>query len=491
MGKPTGFLEFERHAVPAVAPQKRVLSFEEFHRSLPAQERIRQAARCMDCGIPFCQSGVSYSGQVSGCPLHNLIPEYNDDIYRGNWKEALSRLLKTNNFPEFTGRVCPALCENACVCCIYGDPVTTHDNELAIIEEGFAKGWVQPQPPEVRSGKKVAVVGSGPSGLAAADCLNKRGHLVTVFERASRPGGLLMYGIPNMKLDKSVIDRRIEIMKAEGIGFVLNTDIPGDISPEELREDYDAVILCCGAKKPRDVVVPGRDADGICFAVDFLTEATQLLLGEIEELSLNAKDKHVVIVGGGDTGNDCVATAIREGAAAIVQLDRNPKAPETYVTGSMWPLKPHVYKPDYGQEEAIALFGSDPRMFSSTVKEIIKDEAGHVKEIITVEIRKSTDKNGRRKITEVEGTEQTVPCDMLILAAGFAGCEDYVAEGFAVERSASGAVRTDAGHYATSVPGVFAAGDARRGQSLVVYAIAEGRECAREADMYLMDYTNM
>ena len=503
MGKPTGFLEYERKTRSSADPLERIKNFNEFHTDLSKEDLKEQAARCMNCGIPYCQSGVSYSGTYSGCPLHNLIPEYNDEIYSDNWFQALTRLTKTNNFPEFTGRVCPALCENACVCAINGDAVSTHDNEYAIIEEGFAQGWIKPRIPEVRSDKKVAVIGSGPAGLAVADCLNRRGHSVTVFERDNRPGGLLMYGIPNMKLDKEVIKRRIDLMEAEGVVFKTNCNI-GATTPStgvvaagktaaipaaDILAEYDAVILCCGSKIPRGIDVPGSDAAGIVNAVDFLTDATKVVTGQTKKLKLDAKDKAVVVVGGGDTGNDCVATAIRECAKSIIQLDRNPKAPLTCPTGSAWPLKANVYKPDYGQEEAIALFGSDPRMFSSTVKEVIKDKNNKIKKIVTIQIKKSTDpETGKRIITELPGTEETIECDMLILAAGFAGCEAYVADAFCAERTHSGTIKTETGSY-TVRDNIFTAGDAHRGQSLVVYAIAEGRACAKEVDKYLMEYT--
>ena len=490
MGKPIGFLEYARRSRPEIPPAKRVENFEEFHLPLDREECRRQAARCMDCGIPFCQSGVKFGTEYSGCPLHNLIPEYNDEIYRGDWQQAAERLLKTNNFPEFTGRVCPALCENACVCGINDEAVSTHDNEYAIIEEAYASGWMVPKPPRIRSGKKVAVIGSGPAGLAAADCLNRRGHSVTVYEKADRPGGLLMYGIPNMKLDKEVVGRRIRLMEAEGIEFILGTDVGKDMPADGIMKEYDAVILSCGCRIPREVNVPGRDADGICHAVDFLTCATRKVLGMEESTPYDAKDRAVVVVGGGDTGNDCVGTAIRQGCRSIVQLDRNPKAPDC-LSCSVWPLRPNVYRPGYGQEEAIALYGSDPRMFSSTVKEIIKDGSGRVSEIVTVQIRKSIGEDGKRKITELPGTEKTIPCDMLILAAGFDGCEEYVSSAFGVSRSSSGRIKTDSDTHATDVPGVFAAGDARRGASLVVWAIAEGRACAKEADRYMMEFTNM
>lgn len=483
-----GFIEYPRHSRPEISPEIRIRDFAEFHLPLDKDECRRQAARCMDCGIPFCQSGVKFGNTVSGCPLHNLIPEYNDEIYRDDWKQAAERLLKTNNFPEFTGRVCPALCENACVCSINDEAVSTHDNEYAIIEAAFENGWMIPRPPRVRSGKKVAVIGSGPAGLAAADCLNRRGHSVTVYEKADSPGGLLMYGIPNMKLDKKIVQRRIGLMKAEGIEFIVNTDVGRDISAEEIMNSYDSVILSCGSRIPREVNVPGRDAGGICQAVDYLTCATKKVLGMEETTPYDAKDKMVVVVGGGDTGNDCVGTAIRQGCAGIVQLDRNPKAPDKQ-TVSSWPLKANVYRPGYGQEEAIALYGSDPRMFSSTVKEIIKDDSGNVSEIVTIQIRKSIGEDGKRKITELPGTEKTIPCSMLILAAGFEGCEDYVASAFKISRKHTGLIETQS--YATNVPGVFAAGDARRGASLVVWAIAEGRACAKEADRFMMEFTNM
>jgi len=490
MGKPMGFLEYERRPRPEMPPAERIRDYNEFRLPLDREECIRQASRCMDCGIPFCQSGVRFSGTYSGCPLHNLIPEYNDELFHGNWQLAVRRLLKTNNFPEFTGRVCPALCENACVAGINDAPVTTHDIEYAIIEEAFANGWIVPDPPKVRSGKKVAVIGSGPSGLAAADCLNKRGHSVTVYEKEDRPGGLLMYGIPNMKLDKAVIQRRIDIMKEEGIEFLMNADVGNSISASDILNIHDAVILCCGARKPRDIDIPGRDADGICFAVDYLTQATKHLLDGQNNNCLDAGNRNVVVVGGGDTANDCVGTAIRQGCKSIIQLDRNPKVPDT-VSSCAWPLKAKVYDPGYGQQEAAALYGSDPRLFSSTVKEIIKDDSGNVKEIVTIQIRKSFDRNGKLRVTQIDGTEQVIPCDMLILAAGFSGCEDYITEAFSASKEPSGTVKTALGKYMTSKAGLFAAGDARRGSSLVVWAIAEGRECAGEVDMYLMEYSNM
>ena len=513
MGKTTGFLEYERKERALVPPLERIKSFEEFHIPAESEEVIRQAARCMDCGTPYCQAGRDFGGKFTGCPLHNLIPEYNDEVFFGRFRLAYDRLVKTNNFPEFTGRVCPAFCENACICNLNGEAVTTHDNEYAVIETAFENGWVKPCPPSVRTGKRVAVIGSGPAGLAAADCLNKRGHFVTVFERDNMPGGLLMYGIPNMKLDKSVIKRRTDIMEAEGIVFKCNVNVGAPtpledatalngaghaadktirLSAEEVLKDFDAVILCCGAKLPRDVDVPGRDADGIYYAVDFLTDSTKKVTGQKKRLHINASGKNVVVVGGGDTGNDCVATAIREGAKSVVQLDRNPKGPESFDRSAAWPFKPNVYRPDYGHEEAIALFGHEPRMFSSTVKEIIKDKRGCVKKIVTIQIKKRIDqKTGRKIITELPGTEQIIPCNMLIIAAGFAGCEPYAAEAFKAGRTKAGTIDAPGDSYRTANEKVFAAGDARRGQSLVVWAISEGRGCAKEVDKYLMGYSNM
>ncbi len=506
MGKPTGFIEYERQARPLRDPLERINDCNDFHLPLCKDAVRTQASRCMNCGIPFCQSGVRYSGKYSGCPLHNLIPEYNDELYLDNWQLAWQRLSKTNNFPEFTGRVCPALCENACVCRLNGEPVTCHDNEYAITEEAFSKGLIKPEPPKVRSDKNVAVIGSGPAGLAAADCLNKRGHNVTVFERDAMPGGLLMYGIPSMKLEKDVIKRRIDIMKAEGVVFKtgINVGAPdpslgvvsgcdtASASAKQITDCFDAVILACGSKQPRDVNVPGRDALGICFAVDFLSEFTLNNSGDINDLTLNARGKNVVIVGGGDTGNDCVAVALREGAASVVQLDRNPKAPEKNNNGQNWPLKAGNYEMGYGQQEAYALYGKDPRMFATSFKEIIKDKDGNIKELVTVGIKKSFDEKTKKRIINiVSGSEKKIPCDMLILAAGFEGCQSYVADAFGLKISDTGTIQTLAGSYKTDAEKIFTAGDAHRGQSLVVWAISEGRACAKEVDEFLMGYSNM
>ena len=485
MGKPTGFLEYTRQGNPSEAPLARIRHYNEFHPRLGREERMRQGARCMDCGVPFCQSGAVLNGMVSGCPLHNLVPEWNDLVYHGSFGHALERLLKTNNFPEFTGRVCPALCEAACTCGLHGEPVTVRDNELGIIEDAWERGLMKPRPPKNRTGKRIAVVGSGPSGLACADQLNSRGHSVTVFEREDRPGGLLMYGIPNMKLEKSIVQRRLELMAAQGVEFRTGVDVGRDISPEELRRDYDAVVLCCGAAKPRDLSVPGREGEGVWFAVDFLKETTRALLdnGLQEGTYPSARGKHVVIVGGGDTGNDCVGTCIRHGCESVTQLEMMPKAPDSRGENNPWPEWPRLCKTDYGQEEAIAVFGHDPRIYETTVSRLIRDEGGALTAVETVRLGPDH--------KPLPGTEQILPCELLLIAAGFLGPQDYVPEAFGLARTARSNVQTAEGGYDTGVAGVFAAGDMRRGQSLVVWAIQEGRAAARQVDEYLMGYTNL
>ncbi len=492
MGKPTGFLEYNRAETAARTPLDRIKDFNEFHTEISAEHRCEQAARCMDCGVPFCQNGKLIGGMISGCPLNNLIPEWNELLYRGKKEQALMRLLETNNFPEFTSRVCPALCEKACICGIHDDPVTVRENEKAIIENGFSTGLIKPRIPLNRSGKKIAVIGSGPSGLAAADSLNRRGHNVTVFERSDRAGGLLMYGIPNMKLEKDIVTRRTALMELEGVEIRTGCDVGIDISADEILADYDAVILACGSSQPRDITAAGRDANGIHFAVDFLKATTKSLLdsGLKDGSYISAKDKDVVVIGGGDTGNDCVGTAVRHGCKSVTQLEMMPKLPDTRAANNPFPEYPRVCKTDYGQEEAIAVFGSDPRIYETTVKEFIKNDNGELEAIKTVKVR-FENKDGRRVLAEVEGSEQVIPCQLCLIAAGFTGCQSYIADAFGVELNVRTNVSTAEGSFASSAEKVFTAGDMHIGQSLVVRAIREGRDCAAEVDRFLMGYTNL
>ena len=595
MGKPTGFLEYERANAKAVSPKTRVKNFNEFHTPLSEAEQRRQGARCMECGVPFCQSGMMIKGMTSGCPLNNLIPEWNDLVYTGNWKQAYNRLKRTNSFPEFTSRVCPAPCEAACTCGLNGDPVSIKENEFAVIEKAYADGLAGPKPPKIRTGKKVAVIGSGPAGLAAADQLNKRGHSVTVYEREDRVGGLLMYGIPNMKLEKQIIERKIAVMEAEGVTFVTGADVGKTRKAEKLLKEYDSVILACGASNPRDINAPGRDADGIYFAVDFLKSTTKCLLAERDaKLSaeaaeaaaqaakerkaapvsaagpfagayavehgtnegyagayaaetarvglavpaagnlsgdgtgsmagvtggigisgtprgslsaadtampvtrltdgkyISAKGKHVIVIGGGDTGNDCVGTSIRHGCKSVIQLEMMPKPPEKRTEDNSWPEWPRILKTDYGQEEAIAAFGGDPRIYQTTVKEFKKNKEGRLCAAVLVSLTPQKDeKTGRTMMVPVEGSEREVPADLVLIAAGFLGSQKYVSDAFGVKLNARTNVDTAPGSYKTNVEKVFAAGDMHRGQSLVVWAIREGREVAKEVDAALMGYTNL
>ena len=494
MGKATGFMEIDRQTSMELPPEDRIKNFNEFHLPLSPEEQQAQGARCMDCGVPFCQSGMMLGGMASGCPLHNLIPEWNDLVYQGKWELALHRLMATNRFPEFTSRVCPALCEAACTCGMAtGAPVAVRENEHAIVEYGYASGALKPVPPPVRTGKNVAVVGAGPAGLAVADLLNKRGHTVTIYDREDRPGGLLMYGIPNMKLDKSVIERRVNLMKEEGIQFVPGADVGGNVSAQELLDQFDAVVLCCGAKQPRDLPVPGREAPGIHFAVDYLTSVTRSLLNSqfADGQAISAEGKRVLVIGGGDTGNDCVGTAIRQGCASVVQLEMMPCPPDQRTPSNGWPEWPRVRKTDYGQQEAIAVFGQDPRLYQTTVKEFLRGEDGRVcgAVISKLESRVVDEATGRRAMVPT-GEEFTLDCDLVLIAAGFVGCQPYVADAFGLELSNRGTVVTEA-PYTTSDPHVFVCGDMRRGQSLVVWALREGQDAAAAVDRYLMGYTNL
>ena len=505
MGKATGFMDYDRQDKMAEDPKERIKHFKEFHTPLSKEEQELQGARCMACGVPFCQSGQMLMGMASGCPLHNLVPEWNDLIFQENWEEAYYRLKKTNNFPEFTSRVCPALCEAACTCGLNGDAVSSKANEYSIIENAYKKGYAAAKPVKVRTGKKVAVVGSGPSGLATADMLNRRGHSVTVFEREDKIGGLLRYGIPNMKLEKQFIDRKIAIMEEEGVQFVTGCNIGKDKKAATLLKEFDRIVLCCGASNPRDIKVPGREAEGIYFAVDFLKSTTKALWKNAKQnadgtydLSLkdgtyiSAKGKNVMVIGGGDTGNDCVGTSMRHGAKSVLQLEMMPKAPDERTEMNPWPEWPRVCKTDYGQQEAAVIFGHDPRVYQTTVKEFKKDKNGNVCKAVLVKLEpKKDEKTGRVMMAEVTGSEYTVDVDLVLIAAGFLGSQDYVTRAFGVEVNERTNVKTAAGAYGTNVKNVFTAGDMHRGQSLVVWAIREGREAAKAVDISLMGYTNM
>jgi glutamate synthase (NADPH/NADH) small chain len=493
MGQPDGFLNFQRELPKDRTPLERVLDWKEIHLHQSETDLKKQGARCMDCGIPFCHTGQLVSGMASGCPIHNLIPEWNDLVYSGLWKEALERLHKTNNFPEFTGRVCPAPCEGSCVLGINNPPVTIKNIECEIIDHGWEHGWVKPEPPKKRTGKTVAVIGSGPAGLSAAAQLNKAGHLVTVFERADRPGGLLMYGIPNMKLDKKeVVERRLKVLEAEGIKFVCNTEVGKNYPAEKLLKEFDAVILATGATKPRDLPIEGRNLKGIHFAMDFLTANTKAILDSHKNGDfIDATGKDVVVIGGGDTGTDCVGTSMRHGCKSLVQVEILPKPPLERAKDNPWPEWPKTYKLDYGQEEAAAKFGADPRAYLTTATKFEADAHSHVKAVHLVQIEWTKNDKGQFTPKNIPGTEKVLPAQLVLLAMGFLGPEQPLLESLDIERDARSNAKAEFEKYTTNIPKVFAAGDCRRGQSLVVWAFNEGRGAARECDRFLMGATDL
>ncbi|WP_261302697.1 glutamate synthase subunit beta [Paenibacillus andongensis] len=493
MGKPTGFIEHRREVATEAAPLVRIGHWKEFATPLTEDKLQTQGSRCMDCGIPFCHTGALISGMAAGCPVNNLIPEWNDLVYRGQWREALDRLHKTNNFPEFTGRVCPAPCEGSCTVGLKDTPVTIKSIEKAIIDKGFAEGWITPEPPEVRTGKKVAIVGSGPSGLAAAAQLNKAGHWVTVFERADRVGGLLMYGIPNMKLDKKYVQRRVDLLEAEGVTFVTGAHVGVNYPIEKLQEEFDAIVLCGGATKGRDLPIEGRELGGVHLAMEFLSKNTKSLLDSehADGAFISAEGKDVIVIGGGDTGTDCVGTSLRHKAKSVTQFEIMPKSPDTRPANNPWPEWPKVHKVDYGQQEAAAVQGEDPRQYLINTKKFVGDENGNLKELHTVLIEWQKNEKGGFVPVEVPGSEKVYPAQLVLIAMGFTGPENTVLDQLGVVKDERSNAKADYGKFATSVDGIFAAGDMRRGQSLVVWAINEGRAAAREVDRYLMGSSNL
>ena len=493
MGKPTGFMEFNRQLPTDRDPALRILDWREFHHHMLEEDLRKQGARCMDCGVPFCHTGGLMANMAAGCPVNNLIPEWNDLVYRGHWREALDRLHKTNNFPEFTGRVCPAPCEGSCVLGITSPAVTIKNIECSIVDKGFDEGWVTAEPPKTRTGKKVAVIGSGPAGLAAAAQLNRAGHSVTVYERADRIGGLLMYGIPNMKLEKWIVQRRVNLLADEGVKFVTSCEVGKNIDAVHLREENDAIVLATGATKPRDLPIPGRDLKGVHFAMEFLHANTKSLLDSDlrDGKFLNAEGKKVIVIGGGDTGNDCLGTSMRQGCSSLLNFEIVPQPPDERAGNNPWPQWPRIFRVDYGHAEAEAKFGADPRTFSIDTVRFNGDANGNLKSLTAVKVDWSKPVKGAAPFTRVEGSEVELECDLVFLALGFLGPEKLLADQLGIELDPRSNFKADYGKYTTSIPGVFASGDCRRGQSLIVWAINEGRECARECDRFLMGSTQL
>ncbi|WP_158736458.1 glutamate synthase subunit beta [Alteribacillus sp. YIM 98480] len=493
MGKPTGFMEYQRQTWPERHPADRVKDWHDYTLPMAEEEAKIQGARCMDCGIPTCHMGTNINGMTTGCPVYHLIPEWNDLVYQGQWKEALEREHKMNNFPEFTGMACPAPCEGACVLGINEPPVAIRSIERAIIEKGFEEGWVKPEPPSHRTGKKAAVVGSGPAGLACAAQLNKAGHDVTVFERNDRIGGLLTYGIPEMKLSYSVVERRVDLLKQEGITFITNTEVGKDYPVSKLQTEFNAVILCGGASQHRDLTIEGRDLKGIHLAMDFLHANTKSLLDtKLEDGQyISAKGKDVIVIGGGDTGTDCLATSIRHQCKSLTQFDIHGKKQTDRPDYNPWPQWPIIHRVEYGQKEAATVFGEDPRAYMVQTTKFVGDENGRVKEVHTINVEEKIDNNGNKKRIEVPGTEKIWPAQLVLLAIGFSGPEQSLIQSLGINTNERSNVKAEYGNYRTNVKGVFAAGDMRRGQSLIVWAINEGREAARECDRYLMGTTEL
>ena len=484
MGKPTGFIEFDRMDEDRRDPTARIGDWNEFLVQIDEKDLQTQGARCMDCGVPFCHTGQTIDRLATGCPVNNLIPEWNDLVYHGKWKEALDRLHSTNNFPEFTGRVCPAPCEGSCVLGINEPAVTIKSIERNIIDRGFAEGWVSPRIPTERSGKTIAVIGSGPAGLAAADNLNQLGHQVTVFERDDRIGGLLMYGIPNMKLGKDVVDRRLDLLRQEGIQFQTGVEVGVAISAKEIRTQFDAVVICVGSTSPRDLKIPGRSTNGIHFAMDYLRGSTASLLDGTEPL-ISAKDKNVVVIGGGDTGTDCIGTAIRQGCKSVVNLEIVDRPPESRADSNPWPQWPLIFRTDYGHAEAKAIYGQDPRAFNIETVEFLPDSDWNLTALRTVEVDWSIERAGVAPFSPIAGSEKLIEADLVFLALGFTGPEPGISEAFGLETGPRSNILANTSDYETSQPGVFTAGDCRRGQSLVVWAIREGRQAAEACNQYL------
>ena len=486
MGKPTGFMEYEREKGKEVAPLKRVKNWSEYSTKLTDESLQRQGARCMDCGTPFCHMGIEIRGATAGCPIYNLIPEWNDLVYKGKWKEALVRLQMTNNFPEFTGRVCPAPCEGSCTLAISDPAVSIKSIERTIIDKAFENGWITPRIPTKRTGKKIAVIGSGPAGLASADELNQAGHSVTVFERSDRAGGLLMYGIPNMKLEKEIVQRRIHLLQQEGIDFVLNTEVGKDISAEQLKANFDAVILCIGAHKHRELHMEGSTSQGVYYAMDYLTTTTKSLLDSnfTDGQFINTKGKDVIVIGGGDTGADCVATAIRQKCRSIVQFGKHPQLPVSRAEDNQWPTDPNIYKLEYAYEEAAAKYGKDPREYLIQTTKMVADRNGNLKELHTIQMEKVLGEDGFFYFKELPGTEKVWPAQYVFVAIGFEGPETSLAEQFGVN-IVNKKIAASTKDYSTNIEGVFTAGDARKGQSLIVWAIKEGREVAKKVNEYV------